>query len=90
MGKWDVPTQEEKEIIQKLGIDPNHCAVSRPGEDQLVILNKGQALRSKRNIYKNARKKEDSQVIGKIAANRGGNMGWRCFRKHTGKHSRRK
>lgn len=39
MGKWDVPTQEEKEIIQKLGIDPNHCAVSRPGEDQLVILN---------------------------------------------------
>ena len=38
MGKWEVPTQEEMEIIRKLGMNPKHCAVAHPGDDQLIIL----------------------------------------------------
>lgn len=38
MAKWEVPTPEEKEIIRCLGRIPEHCVVSRPGEDQLVVL----------------------------------------------------
>ena len=39
MAKWDIPTPAEREIIRERGMDPDHCAVSRPGDDLLVILN---------------------------------------------------
>lgn len=39
VAKWEVPTLEEVEIIRSLGLNPEHCAVSRPGENQLVIVN---------------------------------------------------
>lgn len=39
MAKWEVPTQEEMETIRSLGLNPEHCAVSHPGEEQLVIVN---------------------------------------------------
>ena len=39
MAKWEVPTPEEAEIIRSLGLNPEHCAVSHPGEEQLVIVN---------------------------------------------------
>ena len=38
MAKWEVPTREEAEIIKAQGLDPTHCAVSHPGENQMVIL----------------------------------------------------
>lgn len=39
MGKWESPTEEDAQVIRSVGLDPKHCAVSRPGEHQLVILN---------------------------------------------------
>lgn len=38
MAKWECPTPEEVEIIKAKGLDPSHCIVSRPGDNQLVIL----------------------------------------------------
>ena len=51
MAKWEVPTQEEKEIIRGLGLIPEHCAVSRPGENQLVIVNWRDHRIDKRETY---------------------------------------
>lgn len=39
MAKWECPTPEEVEIIKAQGLNPKHCMVSHPGEEQLVILN---------------------------------------------------
>ena len=39
MARWECPTPEEVEIIKEIGMDPTHCAVGHPGENQLVILN---------------------------------------------------
>lgn len=38
MAKWEVPTLEEREVIRQNGRNPDQCAVSHPGEDQLIIL----------------------------------------------------
>ena len=51
MAKWEVPTQDEKEIIRSLGLNPEHCAVSHPGEEQLVIVNWRDHRIDKRETY---------------------------------------
>lgn len=51
MAKWECPTPEEMEIIRAQGLNPAHCMVSRPGEDQLVILNMRDHRIDKREIY---------------------------------------
>ena len=51
MAKWECPTPEEEEIIKELGFTPKYCMVSRPGEDQLVILNLRDHRTDKRETY---------------------------------------
>lgn len=51
MARWDVATPEEVEIIKSQGLDPMHCAVSHPGENQLVILNWLDHRTEKRETY---------------------------------------
>lgn len=51
MGKWECATAEEVEIIKAQGLDPAHCVVSRPGENQLVILNMRDHSIDKRETY---------------------------------------
>ena len=51
MAKWETATEEEVEIIKKQGLDPAHCAVAHPGEDQLVILNWLDHRVDKRELY---------------------------------------
>lgn len=51
MTKWECPTQEDMEIIKSTGLDPSHCAVAKPGENQLVILNWRNHSIENREIY---------------------------------------
>lgn len=51
MARWETATEEEREIIRKCGKDPDHCAVSHPGENQLVILDWRDHRIEKREIY---------------------------------------
>ena len=51
MSKWECATAEEVEIIKAHGLDPAHCMVSHPGEDQMVILNMRDHRTDKREIY---------------------------------------
>ena len=51
MAKWETATPEEKEIIRQQGLNPAHCAVSHPGEGQLVILNWRDHRYDKRETY---------------------------------------
>lgn len=51
VAKWEVPTPEEVKIIHSLGLIPEHCAVSHPGENQLVIVNWRDHRIDKRETY---------------------------------------
>ena len=51
MARWECPTPEEVEIIKAQGLDPAHCTVSHPGENQLVILNWRDHRIDKRETY---------------------------------------
>ena len=51
MARWEVATPEEVEIIKAQGLNPAHCMVSHPGEDQLVILNWRDHRIDKRETY---------------------------------------
>ena len=51
MAKWECATPEEMEIIKSQGMDPRHCVVSHPGENQLVILNWLDHRTEKRETY---------------------------------------
>lgn len=51
MSKWECATAEEVEIIKAQGLDPAHCMVSHPGENQLVILNMRDHRIDKRETY---------------------------------------
>lgn len=70
MSKWECPTQEDIEVILANGIDPNHCAVSRPGENQLVILNWLEHRTEYREIYVRLPEKVKSPSAWKNAAHR--------------------
>lgn len=51
MARWETATPEEEQIIRENGLDPKHCAVAHPGEDQLVILNWLDHRIDKRELY---------------------------------------
>ena len=51
VAKWEVPTPEEREIIQGLGKNPDRCVVSHPGENQLVVLDWRDHRIDKRETY---------------------------------------
>lgn len=51
MAKWETATPEEAEIIRQQGLNPAHCVVSHPGDNQLVILNWRDRRVDKRETY---------------------------------------
>lgn len=51
MARWETPTEAEIQIIKENGLDPKSCAVSHPGDGQLVILNWKDHRVDKRETY---------------------------------------